>query len=118
MLELSVMKKSVFALRGAREFPNALSKVGYTLFYNRSRSVLLLQIAKHEEGNGGATREVMAQKDTDAPHVRITCPQVIDQLVNGRLVGTRTPDLHRVNSNTADAQPCNEEHQAAPMDKT
>jgi len=36
---------------------------------------------------------------------------------NGRLVGTRTPDLHRVNSKTANALPRTEEHRVAPKDK-
>jgi hypothetical protein len=37
--------------------------------------------------------------------------------MNGRLVGTRTPDLHRVNSNIADAQPCSAEQQTAQKEK-
>ena len=39
------------------------------------------------------------------------------QVNNGGLVGTRTPDLYRVNSNIADAQPCSAEQQTAPKDK-
>jgi histidinol phosphatase-like enzyme len=39
-------------------------------------------------------------------------PQVI--AMNGRLVGTRTRDLHRVNSPTREAQPSKAEQQTAP----
>jgi len=38
----------------------------------------------------------MAQTDANALHVRMLCLQVIEKMVNGRLVGTRTPDLYRV----------------------
>jgi hypothetical protein len=40
--------------------------------------------------------KVMAQTDANALHVRMACLQVIKKMVNGRLVGTRTPDLYRV----------------------
>jgi hypothetical protein len=36
---------------------------------------------------------------------------------DGRVVGTRTPDLHRVNSKTADALPCTEEHLRISFDR-
>jgi hypothetical protein len=38
--------------------------------------------------------------------------------VNGRLVGTRTPDLHRVNSKVADARRRMAKHRTAPKNKT
>ena len=38
----------------------------------------------------------MAQTDANALHVRMLCLQMIEKNVNGRLVGTRTPDLYRV----------------------
>jgi len=47
---------------------------------------------------------------------RIPHPQMIK--VSGRLVGTRTPDLHRVNSCTDDAQLRKNEQQSAPKDGT
>jgi len=37
--------------------------------------------------------------------------------VNGRLVGTRTPDLHRVSSAMREAQPSKTQPQTAPKDK-
>ena len=38
--------------------------------------------------------EVMAQTVVNAPNEKIPCPQLIEN--DGRLVGTRTPDLYRV----------------------
>jgi hypothetical protein len=62
-----------------------------------------MQIPRHN-----LAREIdsspMAQTDTNPPNIRIPHLQVIEKMVSGRLVGTRTPDLHRVNSCTDDAQ--------------
>jgi hypothetical protein len=52
---------------------------------------------KHWAQSHLANREVMAQTVANALHVRMPCLQVTEKKVSGRLVGTRTPDLYRVN---------------------
>ena len=65
---------------------------------------------------GGSTNVYGTNHDTNAAPATTPHPQVIE--MNGRLVGTRTPDLHRVNSEAQDAPPCKTEDRSAAKDKT
>ncbi len=53
--------------------------------------------------------------DTNHGTSKVWLSEVVE---NGRLVGTRTPDLHRVNSKTDRAPSCSQVHSAAPEDQT
>jgi hypothetical protein len=56
-------------------------------------------MCKAERGSGG---RYGTNNDTNAPPAEMPHPQVIE--MSGRLVGTRTPDLYRVNLKAAQPQ--------------